>query len=185
MSSYTDFECGLKLSASTAKQGAALLNAQAVHLDTLEVRHVHDHALIYADVQVLSLVPDEWPLDEVSTFFQRGLRRELHNKATSQIFKSIAAGQNLQTSEAYLERILGIPPVIADGPSPMSMPDEGSIAEKEDGPFALTGEKEAVSTGAMEEKEKSGGNGFFSPEIVNKELREIHGVVSDEGEELR
>lgn len=133
---------------------------------------------------MLSLVPDEWPLDVVSTFFQRGLRRELHHKATSQIFKSIAAGQNLQTSEAYLERVLEIPPTLVDGPSPLSVPDEGSIAEKEDGPFGMNGEKEAVSTGAMEEKERTGGNGFFSPEIVNKELREIH-QAEDEVEELR
>lgn len=121
----------------------------------------------------------------MSTFFQRGLRRELHAKATSQILKSIAAGQNLQMSEAYLEKVLALPPVLAEGPSPgISLPDEGSIAEKESGPLSLSGEKEMLSAGAMEEKELGGSNGFFSPEIVNKELREIRSAESERREEV-
>jgi hypothetical protein len=67
----------------------------------------------------------------------------------------------------------------------MSVPDEGSIAEKEEGHFVGMGEKEVVSTGAMEEKERMGGNGFFSPDVVNKELRDIHRAEGDETEELR
>lgn len=121
----------------------------------------------------------------MSTFFQRGLRRELHAKATSQILKSISAGQNLQMSEAYLDHVLSLPPIVAEGPSPgVSLPDEGSIAEKESGPLGPSGEKEVLSTGAMEEKEMSGVNGFFSPEIVNKELREIRSAESDGREEI-
>ena len=121
----------------------------------------------------------------MSTFFQRGLRRELHAKATSQILKSISAGQNLQMSEAYLDRVLSLPPVVAEGPSPgVSLPDEGSIAEKESGPVGYMTEKEVLSTGAMEEKESSGVNGFFSPEVVSKELREIRSAESDEGREV-
>jgi len=147
-------------------------------------------------------MPDEWPLDVVSTFFQRGLRRELHKQSTSQILKSIAAGQNLQMSERYLDKVRKIPPKFqresSEGPSPgMSAPDEGSIAEKEDGPVGsekdpiggqgegILGEKEVLSSGGMEEKELGGSNGFFSPDIVNKELRNIHEAERGQDEELR
>ena len=80
----------------------------------------------------------------------------------------------------------------------MSAPDEGSIAEKEDGPGKMAkeelggvpsdsemGEKEVLSSGAMEEKEVNGSNGFFSPDIVNKELRDIHEAERPADEELR
>lgn len=72
-------------SASTARQTAALLNAQSVHLDVLEV---------------LALVPPEWPLDVVSSFFKRSLRRQLHDKSSGEILKGIAAGQNMEVSPA-------------------------------------------------------------------------------------
>ena len=146
---------------------------------------------------MLSLVPNEWPLDVVSTFFKRGLRRELHKQSTSAILKSIAAGQNLQMSERYLDKVRRIPGRVeeatSEGPSPgMSAPDEGSIAEKEDGPSGMEkheigeiGEKEVLSSGGMEEKEFGGSNGFFSPDIVNKELRNIHHAERGEEEELR
>jgi hypothetical protein len=79
-------------SASTAKQSAALLNAQSVHLDVLDVRF----SLTTLIVQVLALVPPEWPLDVVSSFFQRSIRRQLHEKTSWQVLKAISAGQNLQ-----------------------------------------------------------------------------------------
>lgn len=46
--------------------------------------------------KVLALVPSEWPLDVVSSFFQRSLRRQLHDRASWQILKAISAGQNLE-----------------------------------------------------------------------------------------
>jgi hypothetical protein len=96
-------------------------------------------------------------------------------------------------SERYLDRVRQIPGRVeegtSEGPSPgMSVPDEGSIAEKENGPSGMEkhdmsqlGEKEVLSSGGMEEKEFGGSNGFFSPEVVNKELRDIH--VAERGEE--
>ncbi|OCF40481.1 hypothetical protein I317_05719 [Kwoniella heveanensis CBS 569] len=123
-------------SKGTSKQAAALLNAQSVHLDVLEV---------------LGQMPNEWPLDEVSSFIKRSMRRGMHERATWGVLKAISAGQNLEVSEEYLNEIRRIPPVVrrnhpgrdrranddldpnlgyelALGHSP---PDEGSIAEKE------------------------------------------------------
>lgn len=132
---------------------------------------------------MLKLVPDEWPLDVVSTFFQRGLRRELHGRASWQILKSISAGQNLQTSIDYLDAVSKIPPVVIQPPSHASSamglsPDEGSIPEKESGPGDDDDEKakETYTTvsgeGRMEEKEGDN-NGFFSPEVIKKELAHL------------
>lgn len=49
--------------------------------------------------QVLALVPPEWPLDVVSSFFKRSLRRQLHDKATGEILKAISAGQNMEVHQ--------------------------------------------------------------------------------------
>ncbi|WVF71576.1 hypothetical protein IAT40_006384 [Kwoniella sp. CBS 6097] len=125
-------------SKGTSKQAAALLNAQSVHLDVLEV---------------LGQMPNDWPLDEVSSFIKRSMRRGLHERATWGVLKAISAGQNLEVSEGYLDEIRRIPPVVVqDNPNNsrsggdgiengeglhpgyelgLSPPDEGSIAEKE------------------------------------------------------
>jgi hypothetical protein len=82
-----------------------------------------------------------------------------------------------QTSEEYLDKVNRIPPIIVDGPSPgqtsldMTQPDEGSIAEKEDGAVGYGEELEEkhVEMGTapdVVEKER----GFFSPKFVDKEL---------------
>ncbi|EIW70778.1 hypothetical protein TREMEDRAFT_68217 [Tremella mesenterica DSM 1558] len=72
---------------STIKQASNLLNAQSMHLDM---------------ERVLRLVPDDWPLEVISGFYQRGLRRGLHEKASGGIMKAIAAGQNLQVGTSCL-----------------------------------------------------------------------------------
>ena len=61
---------------------------------------------------MLALVPNEWPVDVVSSFFQRSLRRQLHDRASWQILKSISAGQNLEArlkSKLYLLVPLTLP----------------------------------------------------------------------------
>jgi len=70
-----------------AEQTAKLLNAQAIHLDI---------------VDVLSVVPSSWPLKHLSSFLARSLRRSLHARHEGMIIKAISAGQNLEASdEAY------------------------------------------------------------------------------------
>ena len=56
-------------SAAKAPQAAALLDAQARHLDM---------------GAVLEMVPDEWELGIVSSFLTRSLRRQSHERASWQ-----------------------------------------------------------------------------------------------------
>ncbi|WWC70320.1 uncharacterized protein I206_104270 [Kwoniella pini CBS 10737] len=128
-------------SKGTSKQAAALLNAQSVHLDVLEV---------------LGQMPNDWPLDEVSNFLKRSIRRGLHEQSTWGVLKAISAGQNLEISEKYLETIKQIPPIInnqtfdgsaGDGLTP---PDEGSIPETEWDTF----EEKAIVEKKLEENGK-------------------------------
>uniref|UniRef100_A0A0K3C490 BY PROTMAP: gi/472583522/gb/EMS21155.1/ TGF beta receptor associated protein [Rhodosporidium toruloides NP11] gi/647396884/emb/CDR39543.1/ RHTO0S04e06238g1_1 [Rhodosporidium toruloides] n=1 Tax=Rhodotorula toruloides TaxID=5286 RepID=A0A0K3C490_RHOTO len=67
---------------------ARLLETQAVHLDTLEV---------------LSLVPDDYPLQVLSRYLSRSLRRSLHVQQERSILKSLALGQNLVVQERAFE----------------------------------------------------------------------------------
>ncbi|WVQ99304.1 hypothetical protein IAU59_006436 [Kwoniella sp. CBS 9459] len=145
-------------SKGTSKQAAALLNAQSVHLDVLEV---------------LGQMPNDWPLDEVSSFIKRSMRRGMHERATWGVLKAISAGQNLEVSEEYLDKIRQIPPAIQDGPNggtgagdgdgpdhengvgyelDLSPPDEGSIAEKE---WASYDEKRVDHNGNEHEEDDS------------------------------
>ncbi|KAI6148762.1 hypothetical protein BKA82DRAFT_4141239 [Pisolithus tinctorius] len=68
---------------------------------------------------VISLVPESWPLHSVSSFLVRSLRRSLHEKHEGQIVKAIYAGQNLKVFER----------------SYITLRDEGAIIEEtiEDG----------------------------------------------------
>ncbi|EJD51169.1 hypothetical protein AURDEDRAFT_99287 [Auricularia subglabra TFB-10046 SS5] len=66
-------------------QTAKLLNAQAVHLDV---------------VDVMSEVPSTWPIAKLSSFLSRSLRRTLHARHEGMIIKAIAAGQNLEATDA-------------------------------------------------------------------------------------
>ena len=130
---------------------------------------------------MLDLVPPDWPLDDVSSFFKRSLRRQIHDRASWQILKSISAGQNLQVSEAYLEQVRKVPPLVLE-PSPAeslpSQPDEGSIAEKE---YEQMDEKLA-GDGTREK-----GEGFFDADVVDKELRElqVNSAIRSRGRDVR
>ncbi|TXT15581.1 hypothetical protein VHUM_00084 [Vanrija humicola] len=85
---------------START-SELLSAQGVHLDTMEV---------------LKMAPNEWPLDVITTFYKRSYRRQLHERRTWQVLKSIAAGENLRTTDVYLDKMSEVPPVLAEPP---------------------------------------------------------------------
>ncbi|KII87677.1 hypothetical protein PLICRDRAFT_54749 [Plicaturopsis crispa FD-325 SS-3] len=69
---------------STADRTAHLLNSQAMNLDV---------------VDVISLVPPNWPLTVVSSFLARSFRRTLHTRHEGQIIKAISAGQNLEVAD--------------------------------------------------------------------------------------
>ncbi|WWC89446.1 uncharacterized protein L201_004370 [Kwoniella dendrophila CBS 6074] len=145
-------------SKGTSKQAAALLNAQSVHLDALEV---------------LGQMPNDWPLDEVSSFLKRSIRRGLHERSTWSVLKAISAGQNLKVSEQYLEKIRQIPPIIKDTPSEgmpgdedgLTPPDEGSIPETEYNTFEEKGILDQMKEETNNEKEVISS----IPNIRNKE----------------
>ncbi|KIL67469.1 hypothetical protein M378DRAFT_191514 [Amanita muscaria Koide BX008] len=63
---------------------AKLLNSQAVNLDT---------------VDVISLVPPNWPLQVLSSFLARSFRRTVHLQREGTIVKNISAGQNLEVQD--------------------------------------------------------------------------------------
>ncbi|KAF8878713.1 hypothetical protein BD779DRAFT_1676706 [Infundibulicybe gibba] len=61
-----------------------LLNSQAMNLD---------------DLEIVSVLPDRWPLNVTSSFLTRSFRRALHARHEGKIVKTISAGQNLETKE--------------------------------------------------------------------------------------
>ncbi|GAA5956387.1 hypothetical protein JCM21900_000171 [Sporobolomyces salmonicolor] len=74
--------------AVTREQIAKILETQAVHLDPVEV---------------LPLLPDNYPLGLLSSFVARSLRRSLHARQEASLVKSLALGQNLVVSERMFE----------------------------------------------------------------------------------
>ncbi|KAF8635349.1 hypothetical protein AX17_003940 [Amanita inopinata Kibby_2008] len=68
----------------TPARTARLLSSQAVNLDT---------------VDVVSLVPPDWPLQVLSSFLARSFRRTLHSQHEGKIIKNISAGQNLEVKD--------------------------------------------------------------------------------------
>ncbi|PPQ74920.1 hypothetical protein CVT26_011356 [Gymnopilus dilepis] len=65
-------------------RAAQLLNSQAVNLDILDV---------------ISLVPTNWPVNLMTSFLARSFRRTLHIQYESKIIKNISAGQNLEVKD--------------------------------------------------------------------------------------
>lgn len=100
------------------EQTTKLLNAQAVHLDTLEI---------------LQIVSSEWPLASMSTFLSRSLRRSLHTRHEAVVRKGLCLAQNLETSERLFD---------------MQRKAGGMVAEKVDGDSADdSGQSEEVQLG--------------------------------------
>jgi len=68
-----------------SERTAHLLNSQAMNLDV---------------VDVIPLVPPDWPLNVVSSFLARSFRRTLHARHEGQIVKAISSGQNLEVADS-------------------------------------------------------------------------------------
>ncbi|OAX35918.1 hypothetical protein K503DRAFT_793639 [Rhizopogon vinicolor AM-OR11-026] len=104
------------------QQTARLLNSQASNLDV---------------VNVIPLVPPDWPLSSLSSFLTHSFRRTLHAKHEGQIVKAICAGQNSEVFErSYL--VFGEQGAIIeeadddedDDGEPESFDEKGGLAEK-------------------------------------------------------
>ena len=148
------------------------------------------------------MVPPSWPVDVISSFTQRALRRQLHDRCSVAILKSIAAGQNLQVAEEYLDAIRSVPPVVQQAPSGhlngsgngTEEKSPGIESEKSNNTYTTTtssgdaekarhGDKEGYGEGSVPDNDTDGGGrggkeGFFSPEIVDKELRRVERRMS-------
>ncbi|KZV92694.1 hypothetical protein EXIGLDRAFT_718145 [Exidia glandulosa HHB12029] len=96
---------------TATEQTARLLNAQSLHLDV---------------VDVVSAVPSTWPVSKLSSFLSRSLRRTLHAHHEGMIVKAIAAGQNLEATDAHFSHVLALGALIEE-----SEPVEGESIAKE------------------------------------------------------
>ncbi|KAJ7452354.1 hypothetical protein B0H11DRAFT_2073067 [Mycena galericulata] len=70
--------------AASAERAAHLVNSQAMNLDVLDV---------------IPMVPAQWPLKVMSSFLARSFRRTIHARQEGRIVKAISAGQNLDVKD--------------------------------------------------------------------------------------
>ncbi|KAI0331784.1 hypothetical protein GY45DRAFT_1248254 [Cubamyces sp. BRFM 1775] len=131
---------------ATADRTAQLLNSQAMNLDV---------------VDIISMIPPEWPLRILSTFVTRSLRRTLHAHHEGQIVKAINQGQNLAVAEQSWEVIR----------------EQGAIVEEplEDEEEDATGEKLGLDLGERVQGEPAS----FNEKVA---LHAAHFEPDDEGD---
>ena len=115
------------------------------------------------------------------------------------ILKSIAAGQNLQRAEEYLDAIRNVPAVIQQSDPSLRLSSNGAgvVDEKSpgieseksattyttttssgDAEKAYNGDEGSVPDNEMDGAGRGGKEGFFSPEVVDKELRRVERRMS-------
>ncbi|KAL7416423.1 hypothetical protein BDY24DRAFT_233923 [Mrakia frigida] len=112
---------------ATASRTAKLLNDQSIHLEVVEV---------------LDLIPEPWPLQPMSSFLTRSIRRTLHDKHEGQILKALATSENLATLDLAFEVLRSLPPVLKTSP-----PSPSSQAASDDGYL----ERERAEKGSLVE----------------------------------
>jgi len=91
-------------------KASRLLNTQAMNLDVLEI---------------ISMVPPDWPLNATSTFLSRSLRKLLHSFHEGMIIKNLSAGQNLEVAGKTWEILREEGAVIEE-----VLEDDGYLEEK-------------------------------------------------------
>ncbi|GLB39648.1 putative vacuolar sorting protein 39 domain 2 [Lyophyllum shimeji] len=109
---------------TSTTRAAHLVNSQAMNLDVLDV---------------IPLVPPDWPLNLMSSFLARSFRRTLHARHEGKIVKTISAGQNLEVKDRtwliLREDGMIIEEAVSDedddgGGGPESFDEKGGLAEK-------------------------------------------------------
>ncbi|GBE88874.1 predicted protein [Sparassis crispa] len=150
---------------ATADQTARFLNAQAMNLDVLDV---------------LSLIPPEWPLRVLSTFLTRSFRRTLHARHEAQIVKAISAGENLVTADRTWRVLREQGAVIEEAVSDDEEGDGGDLGVDEKGVPASFDEKVELRGHEFDEAEQ-GNEGVVDIEVAP--LKESV-VVPDPGSEV-
>ncbi|KAJ8655866.1 hypothetical protein O0I10_008530 [Lichtheimia ornata] len=76
-----------------------LLTTQGYYLDILEV---------------LDLIPDDWPIQMLQDFLIRSLRRSLHDHRNSQIVVSLSRGENVMANSQVIDLYKDIGPIYVD-----------------------------------------------------------------------
>jgi hypothetical protein len=85
----------------TIERTTRLVNSQGVNLDVVDVRVIFQFSTLFPHmmtrfyVQVITLVPETWPLKSMHTFLARYFRRALHASHENVIVRNLSAGQNL------------------------------------------------------------------------------------------
>ncbi|KAG1748329.1 uncharacterized protein EDB91DRAFT_1245037 [Suillus paluster] len=85
------------------QQTTRLLSSQSASLDAVDVSAFLLTLIFGHELNVIPLVPPDWPLDSLSSFLTHSFRRTLHAKHEGQIIKAVCAGQNSKVFEgSYL-----------------------------------------------------------------------------------
>ncbi|KAF8155687.1 hypothetical protein B0H34DRAFT_714373 [Crassisporium funariophilum] len=113
------------MTAEQSDRAAHLLNAQAINLDVLDV---------------ISLVPSNWPINTMTSFLSRSFRRTLHARQEGKIIKNISAGQNLEVKDRTWDILREEDAIIEEALED----DDDEDTEEEGGPQSFD-EKQALA----------------------------------------
>lgn len=107
-------------------RAARLLNSQAVNLDVLDV---------------ISLVPSNWPLSMMTSFLERSFRRTLHAQLEGNIIKNMSAGQNLEVKDWTWEDLREADPILEEE----ATTDNEDSEDEEVGPQSFDEKRQALA----------------------------------------
>lgn len=80
--------CSVDHGASAQERAAHIIQTQAIRIDSSEI---------------LSSIPDEWPLQSMQNFFVRSFRRSLHEKYEGRLVKALLQGKDMEVSLRYFD----------------------------------------------------------------------------------
>ncbi|KAF8812135.1 hypothetical protein BYT27DRAFT_7252199 [Phlegmacium glaucopus] len=98
----------------THERAARLLNAQAINLDVLDI---------------IPLVPSDWPLNMMTSFLARSFRRTMHAQLEGNIIKNMSAGQNLEVKDWTWEALRDADPILEEETEDNEDTEEEEIME--------------------------------------------------------
>ncbi|EPQ28741.1 uncharacterized protein PFL1_03544 [Pseudozyma flocculosa PF-1] len=155
---------------------AHLLNTQALYLDSVEI---------------LRLVPDDWPLSTLETFLSQSLRRQRHRRAEAEVTRSIAVCRDFDVAEDSWARLRAMGGVLQDTDD-VDGDDAGSLGgaaqrrggeESDDATVAVTEKREKSGGGdnADDRGEKAGT--VVAPGRLPPTKTEVHDIALDDRDE--
>ncbi|KAG6867665.1 hypothetical protein C0993_012565 [Termitomyces sp. T159_Od127] len=121
------------------RRAAHLINSQAINLDVLDV---------------IPIVPPDWPLDMMSSFLARSFRRTVHARHEGKIIKTLSSGQNLEVKDRTW----------------LILREEGGVIEE---PLEQDGDSSGEVAGPESFDEKQG---LINGEKISLHLTGVHAV---------